>query len=226
MWCFNRFALLRAGAKSIRLQPGHAFDVGGLDGLVLGGGDDVDADLYGGEIRPRIRIDPQRDALELDLLRRAAAVDLPVLGICRGSQMINVARGGTLHRDIHEAFEEAPRVSTALPRKTIHIIAGTRLHDIIGKDTDRVNALHRQAVDALGRDIAIMARDEHEMIQAIECQAHGFLLGVQWHPEFMIFDVGQQKLYRTLVDAARDYAWHGRQAAEDRRRAGSRSATS
>jgi putative glutamine amidotransferase len=204
MWWFNRFALWRAGARSIRLEPHRQFDRTTLDGLVLGGGDDIDADLYGVEVRPMVRVDPDRDALELELLQFATDQNLPVLGICRGSQMINVSLGGTLHGDIYDAYENVPRMRTPLPRKTIRLIPASRLHGIIDKSRDRVNALHHQSVARLGSGLRVAARDEHGIVQAIESRSEPFLLGVQWHPEFMVFDSGQQKLYRALVASARE----------------------
>lgn len=203
MWWFNRFALWRAGARGIRLMPHRRMDVHRLDGLVLGGGDDIGADLYGAELRPMVRIDPDRDALEIKLLRFATAQKLPVLGICRGSQMINVSLGGTLHGDIHDAYENVPRMRTPLPRKTVRLVADSRLHGIIGKYHDRVNALHHQAVARLGSGLRVAARDEHGIVQAIESPSEPLLLGVQWHPEFMVLDPGQQRLYRALVASAR-----------------------
>jgi putative glutamine amidotransferase len=202
MWLFNAFALWRSGGRAVRLEPGTDIDMASLDGLVLGGGDDIDAGLYGGDVRLAVRIDLARDTLERSLLRQAMDRDMPVLGICRGAQMINIARGGSLHGDVYSFYPDLPRIYTPLPRKTIELLPGSRLRALIGRDRNRVNALHHQAVDRLGANLRIAARDEHGVVQAIECEHGTFLMGVQWHPEFLVFDQGQLRLYRALVAAA------------------------
>ncbi len=177
-----------------------------LDGLVIGGGDDIGAEIYGGQVLPDVRIDPDRDRLELDLLKGALPSGLPVLGICRGSQMINVALGGTLHTDIYAVYEQAPKMRTVLPKKRVSIMPGTRLDRILCCNPCQVNALHHQSVDRLGKGLAIAAQDESGIVQAIEAEAGPFLLGVQWHPELLFWKAQQQRLFSALVDAARQSA--------------------
>lgn len=203
MWWFNRFALWRAGARGRRLFPGGPFAIDALDGLVIGGGDDIDASLYQGEIEPAIRIDRERDAFELEVLTAATARGLPVLGICRGAQMINIFLGGTLHESIYETYPGIPRLHSPLPAKSITVTAGSILHALLGRDRQRVNALHHQAIDVLGAGLQIVARDEYGIVQAIERPGDPLLLGVQWHPEFMLFNPGQQRLFAAVADAAR-----------------------
>lgn len=211
MWWFNRFAIWRVGGKPVRISPGNPVPLHTLDGLLVGGGDDISLSLYmpeeqWPELRPEVRIDLERDHVERDLVNAAVAQNLPVLGICRGAQMINVARGGTLHTDIYAAYDGVPAMRTPLPRKRIQIEAGSRLHELLGTMTCRVNALHHQSVDQLGKGLRIAARDEYGIVQAIEAPGEPFLLGVQWHPEFLIFDRGQMRLFERLVAAARRHS--------------------
>jgi putative glutamine amidotransferase len=202
-YLFHRLALWRAGARSIRLMAGHPPPTEKLEGLVIGGGDDIGAELYGGQVLPDVRIDPERDKLELQLLEWALPRGLPILGICRGSQMINVALGGSLHTDIHAVYVEAPKMRTVLPRKTIHIVEGSRLDRIMACNPCRVNALHHQSVDRLGRGLRIVAKDEAGIVQATEGMGPEFLLGVQWHPELLVTRSPQQRIFGALREAAR-----------------------
>lgn len=204
MWLCNCLALWRAGARAVRITATRPVPIETLDGVVIGGGDDIQAGLYGGTPEPAVRLDPERDALELRVLDWTERLDLPVLGICRGAQMINVHRGGSLHADIHAVYEGLPRMRTPLPRKRVTIAAGSRLHAVLGETSCRVNALHHQAVDRLGRGLRSVAQDEFGMVQAVEAVDARLLIGVQWHPEFLIHDGRQQNLFRTLVAAARE----------------------
>lgn len=203
LWWWVWLAVTRAGGRAVRLRPGHITDLQRLHGLIVGGGDDISPTIYNGELDPAVRVDPERDRQELEALAHAADRQLPVLGICRGSQMINVFRGGSLHEDIYAVYVEAPRLRTVLPRKTVQVTPGSRLDQILACRRCRINALHHQSVDRLGDGLRVVARDEHGMVQGIEGTSGPFLIGVQWHPEFLIFDHGQQRLFQRLVEAAR-----------------------
>jgi putative glutamine amidotransferase len=202
MWWCNRLAIRRAGGVAVRIAAGAEQPAGRLDGLVVGGGDDIHPELYGSEVVLTVRLDRERDRLEQDAIAAALARRIPVLGICRGAQMLNVVHGGSLHTDIYMVYQTAPRLRTVLPRKTVHLDPGSHVYRIVGCADCRVNALHHQSVERIGRGLRIVGRDDHDIVQALEGEGGGFLIGVQWHPEFLAFNPGQQNLFRQLVAAA------------------------
>lgn len=152
-----------------------------LDGFVLPGGTDIDPVLYGADPDPDLLpLEPERDDLELALLSAALRAEIPVLGICRGIQVLNVHQGGTLHQHVpeHGRFD--------LPiDSTIHQVSfaeGSTLHELYGPSA-RVNSLHHQTVADLGRDLAVTARADDGTIEGVEMGDH--VVAVQWHPEMM-----------------------------------------
>lgn len=201
-WWFDWFAVWRHGGRPRRLSPSRPFPEA-LDGLIIGGGDDIQAHLYDDEMLSLdVRVDPQRDELELELLERFIPLGKPVLGICRGAQLINVYQGGTLDPDIYTTHEGLKQRRTVLPRKTVDIVADSQLHRILEVSWCRINSLHHQAVQRTGKGIEIVARDRDGLVQGIESHDHEFLIGVQWHPEWLVFNRPQQRLIRALVEAA------------------------
>ena len=192
-----------AGGRATRWVAGRDADVSQVDGVIIGGGDDISPDLYGGELVTTARLDPDRDALEQRIVGDAFAQDKPVLGICRGAQMLNIALGGTLHQDAYGVFADSRYVKTILPRKTVFPEPRSRLAGLVDVDAMKVNALHTQAVDQLGRGLRVSARDEGGMIQGIERTRDPFALGVQWHPEHLFYARRNRMLFRALVEAAR-----------------------
>lgn len=204
-----RLNLWMAGARAIRWDAAHEVDMSAVDGVIIGGGDDISPDLYGGQFTVSARLDPARDAMERGIVEEAFARDKPVLGICRGSQMLNVALGGTLDQDAYATHKDSRKLRTILPRKTVLIRTGTRLASLVGEADMRVNALHSQSVDTLGRGLRVAATDPGGMVQAIERVRDPFAIGVQWHPEHLFYAHRQQQLFRALVmaaGAARDQA--------------------
>lgn len=147
--------------------------------------------------------DPARDALELSLIDRALADGRPVLGVCRGAQLLNVRFGGCLHQDLRLFYVETPRLRTILPRKNVRLAPDSRLAAIVGRETLVVNALHHQAVRSLGRGMRVSAWEESGVVQAVERVQEPFVIGVQWHPEFLPQDRAQRALFAALVAAAR-----------------------
>ena len=190
------------GGTAVRWGAGRPAEIDSVDGIIIGGGDDISPDLYGGDLVTTARLDPERDALERRLVTEARARNKPVLGICRGAQMLNVALGGTLDQDAYATHGDSRKYRTILPRKTVRILPGTRLVDLTGPDEMKVNALHSQAVNRLGQGLRVAARDDGQMIQAIESTGDPFALGVQWHPEHLIYAHRQRAIFRALVAAA------------------------
>ncbi len=140
-----------------------------------------------------------RDELELKLLDEAVRRRLPVLGICRGEQLLNVYFGGTLHQALAGFYVEDPEVRTILPRKRIVVEADSCLAAVLGRRPVRVNALHRQAIDRLGREMRVAARDRNGIVQAIEHESLPLVVGVQWHPEYLPQMPQQRALFRELI---------------------------
>jgi putative glutamine amidotransferase len=156
--------------------------------------------------------DPDRDQLEKKVIRHAIYYQLPVLGICRGAQLLNVVLGGSLHQNIgHFYTEETSNVRSILPRKTIELNRSSQLHSILQTHACQVNALHNQSIDKLGDDLLVSAAEPSGVVQAIEKSSHPFCLGVQWHPEYMPQSKTQQGLFRALVRRAGERAEAGGQ---------------
>lgn len=160
-----------------------------IDGLLVPGGGDVDPLRFGQEPRPESgAIFPERDQLEIQLIQAAQRRDLPVLGICRGMQVINIALGGDIYQDLKEVgsalkhMQEAPRW---YPTHSVRIEKGTLLAEAYPTAERRVNSFHHQAVKNLAPGLRASAWAPDGVIEAIESTKHRFLLGVQWHPECM-----------------------------------------
>ncbi|MFC1835475.1 gamma-glutamyl-gamma-aminobutyrate hydrolase family protein [Thermodesulfobacteriota bacterium] len=150
--------------------------------------------------------DPERDQLESTLMDDAISRGIPVLGICRGMQFINVYFEGSLHQHLGEFYGETAYPHTVLPHKRVVLVEGSRLHDILGATRLKVNALHYQAVKDLGEGIAVSAQDEAGIVQALEHCKLPFVIGVQWHPEFLPQFAVQRKLFHALVREAQRFA--------------------
>ncbi len=180
-------------------QPGHQET---LQGLIISGGDDIGAEHYAGDISLNARIDSARDRLELDWIKRALRQKMPVLGICRGAQLLNVALGGTLFQDIRLMRKYTRNRRSILPTKVVSVSEDSILQSATLSSRLWVNSLHHQAIDRLGDGLQIAARDRDSIVQAIEHNDRASLLGVQWHPEYLLYLPGQLALFRWLVTKA------------------------
>ena len=203
-------AIRRAGATPmpLSLEAPSSAALEGADGLMLTGGDDVDPALYGESPHPTYDVsEPGRDVFEIDLVRRALAADLPVLAICRGLQVLNVALGGTLIQDIpSEPGALLQHDAEGPPNTLAHSVAvapGSCLAALVGPDDTRaVNSRHHQAIRALGQGLVVTATSPDGVIEAAELPAARFCVGVQWHPEN--FNAGEfDRLFAGFVDACR-----------------------
>lgn len=216
MWWCNYLAIILSGGRARRIFPGFRTPLERFEGFVIGGGDDITPTLYGDEIDPAVRLDPDRDRLEQRILDHADAARLPVLGICRGAQMINVHQGGSIHREVREVYVDAPHVRTVLPRKRVEIKPGSRLATIVRRRAIIVNALHHQSISQLGHGLSVVAEDLWRIVQGVEMRGSRFVMGVQWHPEFLFFLPSHLRLFRALVKAARRTARQKRAKSSER----------
>jgi len=199
-------SLARAGAgmRWVELSdPEQAVqDALTCDGLLLPGGGDMDPKFYGQERIPACG-EPNllRDAAEPLLLRAFLAADKPVLGICRGIQVMNAVLGGDLYQDI-KPFEHLPHNGHWAKVHTVTVRRGTLLSRILGQDTVLVNSQHHQAVDRVAPGFTLAALSEDGIVEAIEKPDAGFCLGVQWHPEWLSdADPAMQSLFDAFVNA-------------------------
>lgn len=202
IWYMHKFAIWRAGGIAKKITPATGV-LTQVDAFLLGGGDDIGLDISGSSIDPSVKYDRDRDALELKTLEYAFKSDKPVLGICRGSQMINIARGGTLYGDLSDFKKTLSRRRMVLPRRKIHIEENSLLQQLLNRNDFSINALHHQSVRKLGQGLKISARDTDDIVQAIECEINGKILGVQWHPELIPWSKDHQSLFRWLVKQSR-----------------------
>lgn len=149
------------------------------------------------------RPDPRRDVLEFELLRRAEKAGVPVLGICRGAQLINIARGGTLLFDVQSMFAERPRLRTIFPRRHVSVEPLSNLGRFLDARDIVVNSLHHHAAGRVPDSLRIVAREESGVVQAIEDPFAPFFLGVQWHPEYLPQMPTQRRLFAAFADETR-----------------------
>lgn len=203
----------RAGGEPRVLNNDHdpAAILAEVDGVLLTGGLDVDPAQYGEAPHPTTEAAPERDSFEIPLSRGAVAQDLPLLAICRGVQVLNVAGGGTLVQDIPTALDSRLDHAVNVPKDqiahSVHVMPGTRLAQALGASTDLatcdVNSRHHQAVGRLAPAFVASAVSPDGIVEAIERPGAAFCLGVQWHPENFWRTGEFDGLFRSFVDAAR-----------------------
>ena len=200
-------AVVAAGGVPLLVPPGAppAEVLSAVDGLVFSGGSDLDPSLYGAAAHAETAgVVRERDEFELELMREALAADLPLLAICRGSQVLNVARGGGIEQHLpdvvgHEQHREVPGAFSEHP---VSVVPGTRLASVVGAETE-VHSHHHQGYGKLGSGLVEAARAPDGTLEAVEVPDRRFAVGVLWHPE----EDDDRALFEALVAeaaAARD----------------------
>jgi putative glutamine amidotransferase len=207
-------AVERAGGLPVVLPPLELDRISPLldrlSGVLLSGGPDLDPAAYGSAAHPELGpTEPQLDLFEVQLAREADARGLPILGICRGAQALNIARGGTLHQHLPEITDGSVAHRQSEPgheaTHEVRIAPQSELAAVLGCRRAAVNSFHHQAVDRLGSDLQAVAWAEDGVIEGVEQRGGPLLLGVQWHAETLIDDPAQLALFRCLVAASEEH---------------------
>lgn len=201
----------RAGGIAVVLPPWDtdvALLLAGLDGIILSGGADVDPSLYDSAGHPTVYdVDTGRDAGEIEMIRHAIAHNLPLLGICRGAQLLNVALGGTLIEHLPDYVGEQVRHRDSPPGVAYHSVRlapDSHLVQIVGEVEPRIASWHHQAIRKVAPDLVAVAWAADGTVEAVEMPSHAWMVAVQWHPELTAADdPAQQRLFDGLVQAAR-----------------------
>jgi putative glutamine amidotransferase len=214
-------AVRRAGAIPVLIppQPENAEELmRELDGFLLAGGDDCDPAMYGEERHHTVEpMDPRRQANDLALAEAARKHEVPMLGICLGLQVMNVAAGGTLIQDIDAQHDTEIRHASEPEDRGRHdviIEKGTHLASVLPAVELNVNSSHHQAIRRVGRGLRVTALAPDGIVEGLEDPKHPFYLGVQWHPEDMTGDGSASALFAAFIEAARRHARMKNQATE------------
>lgn len=211
-------ALVAAGAEAGELQlltanDQNRVDSSTLDGVLFAGGEDVDPAFYGEQKKyESVQMNRARDEFELSLLKRALDRRLPILGICRGAQLINVDFGGTLYQDLDEdaapGFDHRQTNSGMARNEFSHTVTVTEPESLLAgavPGSCRVNSIHHQAIRQLGRGLKVSAHSEDGLVEAIEsADDYPFLLAVQWHPEEIVDRPEQRRILEEFVVRCRE----------------------
>ena len=201
-WWATRFMLRLVGLRGFYVSPGTQELPAKASGIIIGGGDDIEPTHYGELGDAGTHYDPERDRLEMAMVKRALESGVPILGICRGAQLMNVAMGGSLHTDIRPCRQVTPNKNSLFPIKWADLHPRSLIHKLTNQCSIRINSLHNQAVKDVAPGLRVAARDKDCFIQAVEApQQQRYILGVQWHPEYMPYDRHQRQLFYGFAQA-------------------------
>lgn len=182
-----------------------------VDGMIFSGGHDIAPIRYGEEPHQKLQeICPERDDFDFLLYRLAKEHSLPILGICRGFQLMNVSEGGKLYQDLSlkntESLKHSQGHGPSIPTHTVKVEPGSKFYKILGKGEIRVNSFHHQAVKSTSENVAISGKALDNVVEAIELKNYPFGLGVQFHPEMLqAKEEDMKKIFAALVSAAKEY---------------------
>ncbi len=196
-WC-TALALRLAGAIPARISVRHSQNIEFIDALIVGGGDDIDPKYYEGETNNKDKIDIKRDQLEIDWVKKALKKTIPLIGICRGAQLINVVSGGSLFQDIRSLRQRTDNRPGLLPTKQVQVSKGSLLARILNTRHLRVNSLHHQSIRMTGANLKVVGWDLDNITQALESKEDN-IIGLQWHPEYLIYLPSQFAIFRWLI---------------------------
>jgi len=207
-------AIQKAGGIPVMIPLGSGTDslkalLLRLDGLLFTGGGDIDPQHFNGEPHAKVYgISPERDALEFFLIEAALVAGKPLLAICRGIQVLNVACGGSLYTHIQDQIEQSlkhdwfPKFPRDKLAHTVSLVCESKLQEIFGDADIRVNSLHHQGISQVGQGLKATAFAPDGLVEGLEVEGADFALGVQWHPECLPEDVGMQNLFKAFVAAS------------------------
>jgi len=196
------FALRMQGARTHTIRPGSNIDVALLDGLVLSGGTHVHPARYGQQPDVKANYDLRRDETDFRLLSHAETLGIPVLGVCRGAQLVNIFRGGSLCQNVTPLREHTRHRPLLLPLQTVRLVKGSRLIEVMKAPVVGANRIHSQSIKRLGRHLRVVAVDKDWFVQAIENTTGQWLMGIQWHPEYLLYHGGHRRIFRHFIQAA------------------------
>tara|TARA_R110002153_G_scaffold110189_2_gene251177 strand:+ start:666 stop:1418 length:753 start_codon:yes stop_codon:yes gene_type:complete len=228
-WFFTALNIGIAGGKPVRVTPESFDGTFDYDGIIIGGGSDIHPDhyikegstpverslwlklkecvLYPMELMSRLsssEYDKTRDVMEIRFIQYALDNNLPILGICRGHQLLNAELGGTMYESTLPLLEKDARIRSPFPRKTVlYTTNDSLISRIAGDDPLKVNAIHSQAVAQPAEDLKVTAKEEVGINQVIESKNSDKVLGVQWHPEYLFYMKAHRKIFSWLVREAK-----------------------
>lgn len=203
---FIKLNLKIQGALCVRLRPSkNNIDFKRLDGLILSGGNDIDPTLYGApKDAHNTELDKKRDTFELDMIDKAYSEELPILGICRGAQLINIYFKGNLHAKILDLDEYLIHQNSIFPIKEAKVKKESSLHKTVEEDEILINSIHNQAINKVGKDLKVSSKHK-SIIESIEKKDYPFLLALQWHPEYLIYLKEHRKIFEKFVNACTQF---------------------